>query len=57
MADFAQSWSRGKRRESRISSSTPELLWRVLTAQRWELLKGVVRRRAGVDPRSGPPCE
>lgn len=26
-------------REARISFSTPELLWQVLTAKRWELLK------------------
>ena len=26
-------------REARISFSTPELLWEVLTAKRWELLK------------------
>ncbi|HEV3063590.1 MAG TPA: MarR family transcriptional regulator [Vicinamibacterales bacterium] len=30
---------RGKRQAARISFSTPELLWRVLTAKRWELLK------------------
>ena len=26
-------------REARISFATPELLWQVLTAKRWELLK------------------
>jgi predicted transcriptional regulator len=26
-------------REARISFATPELLWRVLTPKRWELLK------------------
>ncbi len=40
MADFAQAWKTGKSQKSaRISFSTPELLWRVLTAKRWELLK------------------
>ncbi len=28
-------------REARISFATPELLWQVLTAKRWELLKAV----------------
>ena len=40
MADFMQSWKTGKAQKSaRISFATPELLWRVLTAKRWELLK------------------
>ncbi len=30
---------RGKKQPARISFATPELLWRVLTAKRWELLK------------------
>lgn len=30
---------RGKRQRARISFATPELLWKVLTAKRWELLK------------------
>jgi predicted transcriptional regulator len=29
----------GKRQQARISFATPELLWKVLTAKRWELLK------------------
>jgi predicted transcriptional regulator len=28
-------------REARIGFATPELLWRVLTAKRWELLKAM----------------
>ena len=28
-------------REARIAFATPELLWRVLTAQRWELLRAM----------------
>ena len=40
MGDFAQAWKTGKpRKAARISFATPELLWQVLTAKRWELLK------------------
>jgi predicted transcriptional regulator len=40
MANFVQSWKTGKpERSARISFATPELLWKVLTAKRWELLK------------------
>ena len=40
MADFARVWKTGKAEKSaRISFATPELLWKVLTAKRWELLK------------------
>ncbi len=40
MADFARAWNTGKPQKSaRISFATPELLWRVLTQKRWELLK------------------
>lgn len=40
MADFVQAWKTGKsQRSARISFATPELLWQVLTAKRWELLK------------------
>jgi predicted transcriptional regulator len=40
MADFTHAWATGKPQKSaRISFATPELLWRVLTAKRWELLK------------------
>jgi len=40
MADFARVWKTGKSEKSaRISFATPELLWKVLTAKRWELLK------------------
>ncbi len=40
MANFVQFWKTGKpERSARISFATPELLWRVLTAKRWELLK------------------
>ena len=40
MAGFAESWATGKHQKSaRISFASPELLWKVLTAKRWELLK------------------
>jgi len=40
MADFTNAWKSGKgSRSARISFSAPELLWQVLTAKRWELLK------------------
>jgi predicted transcriptional regulator len=32
---------RGKRQRARISFATPELLWKVLTAKRWELLQAM----------------
>ena len=42
MADFTHAWKSGKgQRSARISFATPELLWRVLTAKRWELLKAL----------------
>ena len=40
MAEFAHAWKTGKpQKTARISFATPELLWRVLTEKRWELLK------------------
>ena len=40
MGDFVRAWKTGKSEKSaRISFATPELLWKVLTAKRWELLK------------------
>lgn len=42
MADFAQAWTSGKpQKNARISFATPELLWKVLTEKRWELLKAL----------------
>lgn len=41
-ADFVRIWKSGKADSSaRISFATPELLWKVLTAKRWELIKGM----------------
>jgi len=40
MADLVRVWKTRKAEKSaRISFATPELLWKVLTAKRWELLK------------------
>lgn len=40
MADFGRAWKTTKaQKTARISFATPELLWRVLTEKRWELLK------------------
>lgn len=40
LQDFTQAWKSGKAaKTARISFATPELLWKVLTAKRWELLK------------------
>jgi len=42
MADFAQAWKSEKsQKNARISFATPELLWKVLTEKRWELLKAL----------------
>jgi predicted transcriptional regulator len=42
MTDFAQAWKTGTPQQSaRISFATPELLWKVLTEKRWELLKAL----------------
>ena len=42
MASFVQSWKTAKpEKAARISFATPELLWQVLTAKRWELLKAL----------------
>jgi predicted transcriptional regulator len=42
MADFVHAWKTGKpQKTARISFASPELLWQVLTAKRWELLKAL----------------
>ncbi|HYG61997.1 MAG TPA: DNA-binding protein [Thermoanaerobaculia bacterium] len=47
MDAFVKSWKTGEPQESaRISFATPELLWKVLTAKRWEILKAL----CGVGP-------
>ena len=40
MTDFTRAWKTGKAQNSaRISFAAPELLWQVLTAKRWALIK------------------
>ena len=42
MKDFGRVWKTAKGDKSaRISFSSPDLLWKVLTAKRWELLKAL----------------
>ncbi len=42
MVDFAQVWKTNKQQKSaRISFASPELLWKVLTMKRWEILKAL----------------
>ena len=42
MAGFARAWRSGRaERSARISFESPELLWKVLTAKRWELLEAL----------------
>jgi len=42
MDEFVQAWRTGKvQRSARIGFATPELLWKVLSAKRWELLKAL----------------
>lgn len=42
MQDFIHVWKTGKaQKKARISFATPELLWKVLAAKRWELLKAL----------------
>ena len=42
MDGFARTWKTGRPEKSaRISFATPELLWKVLTAKRWDLLKAM----------------
>ena len=42
MMDFARAWkTESTQRSTRISFATPELLWKVLTVKRWELLKAL----------------
>ena len=38
LGDFAQTWKRGKSSASRISFESPELMFKVLSGKRWELL-------------------
>lgn len=41
LADFSQAWKSGQRSEARISFASEELLWKVLSAKRWAILKAM----------------
>ena len=42
MTGFVNAWKTGRAEKSaRIAFASPELLWQVLTAKRWELLKAL----------------
>ena len=43
---FADAWKKGTAKRNSIAFASPELLWKVLTAKRWELLKAL----SGVGP-------
>jgi predicted transcriptional regulator len=39
--DFADAWTVGAAKRNSIAFASPELLWKVLTAKRWKLLKAL----------------
>jgi predicted transcriptional regulator len=41
LADFSQAWKSGQGSEARISFASDELLWKVLSAKRWAILKSM----------------
>lgn len=42
MADFVRVWKTGRGEKAvRITFATPELLWKVMTAKRWQLLRAM----------------
>lgn len=42
LESFRKTWKSGKaERAARINFATPELLWQVLTAKRWDILKAM----------------
>lgn len=46
LADFSRAWRTGEgKAEPRIGFATPELLWNVLTAKRWELIKALAGQK------------
>lgn len=47
MEQFTDAWNgKARQKSARISFASPELLWKVLTAKRWEILKAL----CGVGP-------
>ncbi|WP_300971339.1 winged helix-turn-helix transcriptional regulator [Thiocapsa sp.] len=59
LGDFVQAWNTGAQSDPVVSFASPELLWQVLTAKRWQILKAMtgagrlsiraVARRVGRD--------
>jgi predicted transcriptional regulator len=46
LREFSRTWKSGKAETTaRISFESPELLWEVLTAKRWEILKAMTGQR------------
>lgn len=41
LADFSQAWKSGQGSTPRISFASEELLWKVLSAKRWAILKAM----------------
>ena len=41
LADFSQAWKSGQGSKARISFASEELLWKVLSAKRWAILKAM----------------
>lgn len=41
LVDFSQAWKSGQGSEARISFASEELLWKVLSAKRWAILKAM----------------
>lgn len=41
LAEFSQAWKSGHGSEARISFASDELLWKVLRAKRWAILKSM----------------
>ena len=42
MAEFVRAWNSGKTGgDDRLTFAKPELLWKILTAKRWDLLKAM----------------
>jgi predicted transcriptional regulator len=42
LGDFTRTWKSGKSSASRISFASPELLFKVLSGKRWELLNAMM---------------
>lgn len=41
LVDFSHAWKSGRGSEARISFASEELLWKVLSAKRWAILKAM----------------